>query len=51
ETWAHVRGERWRVRSTAPLTAGQTVRVVAMHGLTLDVIPTPETPQPQGATS
>ncbi len=51
ETWAHVRGERWRVRSTAPLTAGQTVRVVSMHGLTLDVIPAPETPQPQGATS
>ncbi len=40
--WARVRGERWRVRSTAPeaLPAeGARVRVVSRHGLTLTVEP------------
>lgn len=35
--WAHVAGERWRVRAGAPLQAGQRVRVVGVDGLTLDV--------------
>ncbi len=30
-------GERWRARADAPLSAGQTVRVVAREGLTLKV--------------
>lgn len=37
--WARVHGERWRVSSTAPAAAGQSVRVTARHGLTLTVVP------------
>lgn len=37
EGWARVQGERWRVTSTAPLTAGQRVRVTRMDGLLLTV--------------
>jgi membrane-bound serine protease (ClpP class) len=37
EGWARVHGERWRVRSTVPLTAGREVRVTARRGLTLTV--------------
>jgi membrane-bound serine protease (ClpP class) len=37
EAWAQVRGERWKVASAAPLVAGEQVRVVGLHGLTLDV--------------
>jgi membrane-bound serine protease (ClpP class) len=37
DAWAQVRGERWRVRSDAPLRPGQRVRVLALHGLTLEV--------------
>ncbi|HUX24287.1 MAG TPA: nodulation protein NfeD [Burkholderiales bacterium] len=39
EGWARVRSENWRVRSDAPLKAGARVRVTAMHGLVLDVVP------------
>ncbi|NML45683.1 nodulation protein NfeD [Ramlibacter sp. G-1-2-2] len=42
--WAQVRGERWRVASPEPLHAGQRVRVTALRGLTLDVLPEPESP-------
>ncbi|APE30179.1 serine protease [Halomonas aestuarii] len=37
----HVRlmGERWNARSTQPLTRGQSVRVTAVDGLTLEVEP------------
>lgn len=38
EGWARVHGENWRIRSAAPLKAGQRVRVTAMHGLLLDVV-------------
>ncbi len=41
--WAMLHGERWQVRSTVRLSAGQRVRVIGMEGLTLDV--TPETNQ------
>lgn len=34
-TWAQVHGERWRVRSDAPLAVGDRVRVTAVDGLTL----------------
>lgn len=37
--WAEVRGERWRVSSAAPLQPGARVRVRALHGLQLEVIP------------
>jgi membrane-bound serine protease (ClpP class) len=37
--WARIHGETWRIRSSVPLKAGQRVRVVAMHGLTLEVVP------------
>jgi membrane-bound serine protease (ClpP class) len=39
EGWARVHGETWRIRSNAPLKTGQRVRVVAMHGLLLEVVP------------
>jgi len=37
EGWATVLGETWRVRSAAPLTQGQRIRVTHVDGLTLDV--------------
>lgn len=42
EAWARVHGERWRVRSSSALVPGQRVRVLALHGLTLEVAPEPE---------
>jgi membrane-bound serine protease (ClpP class) len=36
-TWAEVHGERWKVKSSDALQPGQPVRVVGMHGLTLEV--------------
>jgi membrane-bound serine protease (ClpP class) len=39
EGWARVHGERWRVRSSAPVRRGQKLRVTAMQGLILDVVP------------
>lgn len=33
--WAEVQGERWRIRSDAPLAPGDRVRVTAVDGLTL----------------
>jgi membrane-bound serine protease (ClpP class) len=47
-TWARVPGERWRVRSAAALVPGQRVRVLALHGLTLDVAPDPDDPSRKG---
>jgi membrane-bound serine protease (ClpP class) len=48
DAWASVHGERWKVRSADELKPGRRVRVVAMHGLTLevraDVEPTPKGP-------
>jgi membrane-bound serine protease (ClpP class) len=43
EAWAQVLGERWKVISSAPLATGQHVRVIGLHGLTLDVRPEEET--------
>ncbi len=37
EVWAQVHGERWRVTSREPLVPGQRIRVVGLHGLTLEV--------------
>ncbi len=37
EAWARIRGERWRVTSPEPLAPGQHIRVLGLHGLTLDV--------------
>lgn len=39
EGWARVHGENWRVRSTQPFQRGDTVRVIGVQGLTLDVEP------------
>jgi membrane-bound serine protease (ClpP class) len=39
EGWARVHGETWRVRSAAPLRRGERVRVTAMEGLVLEVVP------------
>ena len=41
EGWARVHSETWRVRAAAPLKAGQRVRIAAMDGLVLDVVPEP----------
>ena len=37
--WARVQSETWAIRSAVPLHQGQRVRVVARHGLRLDVVP------------
>jgi membrane-bound serine protease (ClpP class) len=37
EGWARVRGETWRVRSTAPVRRGDRLRVAGMDGLILTV--------------
>ena len=39
EGWARVRGEQWRVRSSGPVRRGQRLRVKAMKGLILEVVP------------
>lgn len=39
EGWAHIHGENWKVRSAVPLKGGQSVRVTAINGLVLDVVP------------
>ena len=39
EGWARVHSETWRIRSAAPLRAGQRVRVAAIDGLLLEVVP------------
>ena len=49
ETWAQVLGERWRVSSAGPLAPGQRIRVVGIHGLTLEVRPDAE-PDLQGGS-
>ncbi|HUG21283.1 NfeD family protein [Piscinibacter sp.] len=48
ETWVRVHGERWKVRSDTPLAPGQRVRVLALHGLTLDVAADNESSTPKG---
>ncbi|WP_417780592.1 NfeD family protein [Stutzerimonas xanthomarina] len=35
--WVQLHGEHWQVHGTGPLQVGQQVRVVARHGLRLDV--------------
>ena len=47
EGLARVHSETWRVRASAPLAPGQRVRVTAMEGLLLDVVPESE----QGAST
>lgn len=39
QTWARIHGERWKVHGPDLLVPGQAVRVVALHGLTLEVRP------------
>jgi membrane-bound serine protease (ClpP class) len=39
EGWARILGETWRVRAEGSLKAGQRVRVTAMDGLLLEVVP------------
>ena len=39
EGWVRVQGENWRVKSVAPLKAGQRVRVAGIDGLVLEVRP------------
>ncbi len=57
EIWAQVQGERWRVSSRQPLASGQRIRVLGLHGLTLEVQAETEadtqagTSKPQGASS
>ena len=49
EIWAQVQGERWRVSSQQPLASGQRIRVLSLHGLTLEVQIEPPTTT-QGAS-
>lgn len=42
QAWARLRGERWKVHGQDVLVPGQLVRVVALHGLTLEVSATPD---------
>jgi membrane-bound serine protease (ClpP class) len=39
EGWARVHGETWRIHGSTPLKAGQRVRVAALNGLSLEVVP------------
>lgn len=39
EGWVRVHGENWKARSAVPLLRGQAVRVTAIDGLILDVVP------------
>ncbi|HET9865075.1 MAG TPA: nodulation protein NfeD [Steroidobacteraceae bacterium] len=47
EGWAEFQGERWRVRSTAPLRTGERARVLARDGLILEVEPDASAPATQ----
>jgi membrane-bound serine protease (ClpP class) len=38
EGWARVHGERWKVRSGAPVRRGERLRVTAIDGLILEVV-------------
>jgi membrane-bound serine protease (ClpP class) len=44
EGWARVHGERWKVRARAPVRRGERLRVTAIEGLTLHVVPEGEGP-------
>ncbi|MGC9457262.1 MAG: NfeD family protein [Halothiobacillaceae bacterium] len=46
--WLH--SERWTARSRVPLRSGQRVRVTAIHGLILEVVPIEE-PDEDGSTN
>jgi membrane-bound serine protease (ClpP class) len=50
EIWAQVLGERWKVTSAQRLAPGQRIRVVDLHGLTLEVQADPEH-QPKESTA
>jgi len=39
EGWARVHSETWKVRCAQPLAKGQRLRVTALEGLVLDVVP------------
>ena len=39
EGWARVHGETWRIHGSTPFKAGQRVRVAALNGLSLEVVP------------
>ena len=39
EGWAHVHGERWKVRTSRPVRRGEKLRVTGMQGLVLTVEP------------
>jgi membrane-bound serine protease (ClpP class) len=49
EGWARVHSETWRVRSATPLRTGERVRVAAIDGLTLEVVPDVTTPAPDSS--
>ncbi len=38
EGWAHVQGERWKVRTPGVVRRGQKLRITGMHGLVLDAV-------------
>ncbi|HRE70222.1 MAG: nodulation protein NfeD [Candidatus Accumulibacter sp.] len=50
EVWVQVHGERWRVRASGPLRAGQHVRISAIDGLTLEVQANDDSSSAKGET-
>ncbi|WP_291984782.1 nodulation protein NfeD [Candidatus Accumulibacter sp. ACC007] len=50
EVWVQVHGERWRVRASGPLHAGQHVRISAIDGLTLEVQANDDSSSAKGET-
>jgi membrane-bound serine protease (ClpP class) len=50
EGWATVDGERWHVRATQPLHAGQRVRITRIDGLTLEVRPVTHATNSEGGS-
>ena len=39
EGWAHVQGERWKVRTPGGVRRGQRLRITGLRGLVLDAVP------------
>jgi membrane-bound serine protease (ClpP class) len=49
QIWALVHGERWQVRASSPLAVGQAIKVLAMDGLVLEVMPLPAVEPPSSS--
>lgn len=43
ETWVYVNSETWKARASIPLSLGETVKVIGVKGLVLEVQPVDST--------